>query len=279
MFPSGLNQPNIITQVNVKIPLSALVDNLVTVNFDLHNSLDAPLKVLFVQNDAGVNGEIFSHFEHAFDNFVIGPGQTVNSGDIPNVLLTQGAIATLGIVGDPLDLASAVTAQIGDGGYTIPWLQLQQSAVPTNYDLDLGGLSLQIAGSKLSSGQMSQIKGMVSSMLGEGSSVVSSVTSAASSIISEAGQAISSGVAHVTSAAGQAVSSVVGDISKAIPDPSPVKTTAAASQTTATAAASQATKAAESAAESVEKASPKVTETASSDQSVRLSQLFPSCTC
>jgi hypothetical protein len=249
-----------------------LVDNLVTVNFDLHNPLDATMKVLFVQNDAGVNGQIFSHFDQAFDSFVVGPGQTVNSGDIPNVLLTQGAIATLAIVGDPLDLASAVTVQIGDGGYTIPWLQLKQSSVPTSYDLDLGGLTLQIAGSKLSSGQMSQIKGMVSSMLGEGSSVVSSVTSAAGSIVSQASQAISSGVAHVTSAAGQAVSSLVGDISRTIPDPSPAKTTAAASETTA--ATSQATKA----AESVESASPKVSETASHDQSVRLFQSFSSCT-
>jgi hypothetical protein len=30
--------------------------------------------------------------------------------------------------------------RIGDGGYTIPWLHLEQSGVPTSYDI--GGLSL-----------------------------------------------------------------------------------------------------------------------------------------
>ncbi len=64
--------------------------------------------------------------------------KTVNSGVFPNVLLTQGAIASLAIIPlGVLDVQAGATVLVGDGGYQIPFLQLQQTNVPTQYDLDL----------------------------------------------------------------------------------------------------------------------------------------------
>ncbi|THV03542.1 hypothetical protein K435DRAFT_962414 [Dendrothele bispora CBS 962.96] len=171
---SGLGQ-SLIKHINVSITLDSLVTNLVTIDIDLFNPLDAPLHVLFVQSDAGVNGEIFAHFEHQFDSFVVGPGQTVNSGDIPNVLLTQGAIASLDIIPlAMLDTFSAVTAQVGDGGYVVPWLQLTQPGVPTTYTLDLLGLDVGLP----------KLKAMASSV--SESSVAATATTKSESASSEA---------------------------------------------------------------------------------------------
>jgi hypothetical protein len=101
--------------------------------------LDASLTLDFVQNDAGVNGQIYSHFEQPFDSFTVGPGQTGSSGKFGNVLLTQGALASLDIIPlGYLDTFTATTVRIGDGGYTVPWLKLNQERVPTEYILDLG---------------------------------------------------------------------------------------------------------------------------------------------
>ncbi|KAF4598358.1 hypothetical protein EYR38_006760 [Pleurotus pulmonarius] len=136
---TGTNNPTIITHVQVLITLDSLVTNLVSVNFDVFNPFDADLVIEFVQSDSGVNGQIFAHFEQPFDNFVIPPGQTVNSGTFGNVLLTQGAIAALDIIPlGILDIGAANTVRIGRGGYQVPWLQLNQKAVPTKYDLQLG---------------------------------------------------------------------------------------------------------------------------------------------
>jgi hypothetical protein len=57
-----------------------------------------------------VNGTIFSHFDQAFGNFVIAAGQTANSGEFGNVLLTQGALNSLGIIPlGSLDISAAST--------------------------------------------------------------------------------------------------------------------------------------------------------------------------
>ncbi|KDQ27871.1 hypothetical protein PLEOSDRAFT_1112748 [Pleurotus ostreatus PC15] len=136
---AGTNNPTIITHVQVLITLDSLVTNLVSVNFDVFNPFNTDLVIEFVQSDSGVNGQIFAHFEQPFDNFVIPPGQTVNSGTFGNVLLTQGAIAALDIIPlGILDIGAANTVRIGRGGYQVPWLQLNQKAVPTKYDLQLG---------------------------------------------------------------------------------------------------------------------------------------------
>ncbi|CAL1708136.1 unnamed protein product [Somion occarium] len=162
----GMGQ-SLIKHINVDITLDTLITNLVTINVDIFNPLDAELRILFIQDDAKVDGTTFAHFDHQFEDFVIPPGQTVNSGPIDNVLLVQGAIASLGIIPlGKLDTFNAVTAQIGEGGYTIPWLQLMQMGVPTTYNLDILGISVGIP----------QFKSMASSM--SASSVAKTATTA-----------------------------------------------------------------------------------------------------
>lgn len=108
----GVNSQPIITSVTVGISLETLVDNLVTASFTVYNPLDADFIVKSVQADGGVNGENYASFQQGFDSFVIPPGQTVSSGTFGNVLLTQGAIASLGIIPlGYLDIFSAATAQ------------------------------------------------------------------------------------------------------------------------------------------------------------------------
>jgi len=109
---SGINNKPIITGITVSIGLTTLLDNLVEVQFSIYNPLDIDLVIEFVQADASVNGQIFAHFDQAFDSFVVPPGQIVSSGTFGNVLLTQGAIASLAIIPlGYLDVASANTAQ------------------------------------------------------------------------------------------------------------------------------------------------------------------------
>ncbi|KAF5386260.1 hypothetical protein D9615_002421 [Tricholomella constricta] len=140
----GLNQPTFITHIAVTITLETLENDLVSVNFDVHNPLDADLIIEFVQSDAGVDGITYAHFGQSFSSFVVPPGQTVNSGDFPNVLLTQGAIPSLEIIPlGILDVSAATTVRVGQGGYQVPWLKLSQKAVPTEYNLVLGLTSLK----------------------------------------------------------------------------------------------------------------------------------------
>ncbi|KAF8557967.1 hypothetical protein OG21DRAFT_1504634 [Imleria badia] len=135
---TGLNAPPIITHLYATISLSTLVTNQIELSFDIYNPLGADLVIEFVQADGLINGEIYAHFDQAFSNFVIPPGHTVNSGTFPNVVLTQGALASLGII--PLgymDVQSVATTRIAVNGYQIPWLHVNQMHVTTNYDLGL----------------------------------------------------------------------------------------------------------------------------------------------
>ncbi|KAF8586733.1 hypothetical protein K439DRAFT_1631457 [Ramaria rubella] len=131
----------LLSQVNVFITLDSLVTNLVSVNFDVVNPTDSDLVINFVQSDGSVNGTIFAHFDQAFTNFVVPARGTANSGTFDNVLLVQGALNSLSIIPlGILDIAAAQTVQVGQGGYTVPWLQIFQASVPTFYMLDLGDL-------------------------------------------------------------------------------------------------------------------------------------------
>ncbi|KAI0305626.1 hypothetical protein B0F90DRAFT_1815219 [Multifurca ochricompacta] len=137
----GLNSPPIITHINVHVPLSAILDNLVSIDFDIANPLDTDMHISFAQADSGVNGETYAQFGQAFTSFTVPARGTANSGQFGNVLLTKGAIPSLAIIPlGRLDVFAVTTVTIGDGGYTIPWLHLTQLNVPTHYDLF--GLSL-----------------------------------------------------------------------------------------------------------------------------------------
>ncbi|KAJ7251753.1 hypothetical protein B0H12DRAFT_1234031 [Mycena haematopus] len=136
----GLNQPNLITHVNVYITLESLVTNI------MQNPLDTDLVVEFVQSNSGEFNETFAFFAEPIENFVIPAHGTANSGTINNVLLTQGAIASLAIIPDQkLDIQAAATVRVGQNGYTIPWLQLVQFSVPTTYDLELDAAEMKAA--------------------------------------------------------------------------------------------------------------------------------------
>ncbi|KAH0589321.1 hypothetical protein H2248_005083 [Termitomyces sp. 'cryptogamus'] len=140
----GLNQPTFITHVTVTITLESLLTNLVTVDFDVHNPLGAELVIEFVQSDSGVNGKTYASFGQHFDSFIVPPNQTANSGPIPNVLLVQGAMNSLAIIPlGVLDVSAATTLRVGQGGYQIPWLKLDQKAVPTKYNLALTAAALK----------------------------------------------------------------------------------------------------------------------------------------
>ncbi|KAI0660249.1 hypothetical protein C8Q70DRAFT_914138 [Cubamyces menziesii] len=106
----GLNVPPIVTHINSYITLDTLIDNYVSIDFDIANPLDTDMQITFTQVDAGLDGTIYAHFDQAFDSFVVPAHSTANSGTVKNVLLTQGALATLNIIGaGELDVFSAAT--------------------------------------------------------------------------------------------------------------------------------------------------------------------------
>ncbi|KAJ7072466.1 hypothetical protein C8F01DRAFT_1299136 [Mycena amicta] len=139
----GLNQPNLITHINVYITLDSLVTNIVSIDFDVRTffrnfgsgayescrckiPLDTDLTLKHVQSDSGENNITYAFFATDLD-FTIPAHGTANSGPIENVLLTQGAIASLAIIPDEkLDLFAAATIQVGEGGYILPWLQITE---------------------------------------------------------------------------------------------------------------------------------------------------------
>jgi hypothetical protein len=76
----------------------------------LLNPLPVELVVEYVQSDAGL-GNITSRFSHQFDPpLVIPPQSTANTGTIDNVLLLDGAVASLPLLSaTSLDVAAAAT--------------------------------------------------------------------------------------------------------------------------------------------------------------------------
>ncbi|KIJ38952.1 hypothetical protein M422DRAFT_258368 [Sphaerobolus stellatus SS14] len=129
----------LITNVLVTITLDTLITGLIALNFDVFNPTQAPLVIKHVQSNGMLNGITYAFFSHDFDDFVVPPFKTANSGDISNILLTQGVDSSLDIIPvGLLDIGAAQTVLVGEGGYEIPWLQVSQPNVPTQYVLDLG---------------------------------------------------------------------------------------------------------------------------------------------
>ncbi|KAF7298203.1 hypothetical protein HMN09_01042200 [Mycena chlorophos] len=147
----AMDQPTLITHINVYITLESLVTNLVSIDFDFQNPLDTEITILYIQSDSGVNNETYAYFQTPLD-FVIPAHGTANSGTINNVLLTQGAVASLGLVAiGYLDVFAASTVQIGSGGYTVPWLQIAEYHVPTSYSISLTDEAMSAAVASISS--------------------------------------------------------------------------------------------------------------------------------
>ena len=181
----GLNVPPIVTHINAYITLDTLIDNYITIDFDIANPLDTDMEILFTQVDSGVNGETYAHFDQPFDSFVIPAHSTANSGSVPNVLLTQGAIASLGIIPlGELDVFSVATVKIGP--YTIPWLHLTTLDVKTDYHLSLSISAMKEAAQSISASKAGHTLSASASGSASGSSVAASASATGSSDASSA---------------------------------------------------------------------------------------------
>ncbi|KAI0773181.1 hypothetical protein BD413DRAFT_603560 [Trametes elegans] len=108
----GLDVPPIVQHINAYITLDTLFDNFITIDFDIANPLDTEMQITFTQVDSGLDDTTYAHFDQAFDSFVIPAKSTANSGAVKNVLLTKGALASLGIIPiGQLDVFSTATVK------------------------------------------------------------------------------------------------------------------------------------------------------------------------
>lgn len=89
--------------------------------------------------------------EYTFDPvFVLPAAHATNDPDgqhttqkIPHILLPRGLLASLDVLGQPLDAYLLIEARVGgDGGYTIPGLQYQEINIPATYSVSLFGETL-----------------------------------------------------------------------------------------------------------------------------------------
>ncbi|KAL1943642.1 hypothetical protein VTO73DRAFT_4087 [Trametes versicolor] len=217
----GLSVPPIVAHINAFITLDTLFDNFITIDFDIANPLDTDMEITFTQVDSGLDGVTYAHFDQAFDSFVVPAKGTANSGTVKNVLLTQGAIASLGIIPvGKLDVFSAATIRIGD--YTIPWLQLTTLQVPTDYHLSLSISAMKEAAASMSASSTSPAA-LASKSSSESSTISIGALPTASAATSSSGgsSSVLSDNAQVSSTgggkSGSPVSAVSVDITQSTP--------------------------------------------------------------
>ncbi|KAF7340979.1 hypothetical protein MSAN_02083300 [Mycena sanguinolenta] len=105
--------------------LDTLTDNLVSITFETKNPLIFELTLDSVSSTAGINGTVYASFNHTFSTpVVVPPLGSANSGVVPDVLLTQGAVASLDII--PLGYLDLINIDINlraltiDGALGIP---------------------------------------------------------------------------------------------------------------------------------------------------------------
>ncbi|KAJ7292554.1 hypothetical protein C8J57DRAFT_1266310 [Mycena rebaudengoi] len=134
----------LVTHINTTITLESLETNLVSVDFQAQNPLIFELTLDRVSTTAGINNTVYATFDHTFATpVVVPPLGKANSGTVPNVLLTQGAIASLDIIPlgflDLLDVDIHVRALTINGKLGIPLVitNLKQKNVTTTYTLAL----------------------------------------------------------------------------------------------------------------------------------------------
>ncbi|KAK0465876.1 uncharacterized protein EV420DRAFT_798689 [Desarmillaria tabescens] len=134
-----------ISNITVDISLKSLVNNLVDVSFTVTNFIPAELTLDRIVASAGVNNTEYAALDHNFTQPLVIPffGRA-DSGTIQNVLLTQGALASLEIVPlkylDLLNMTMYMRAATVSGANGIPWnlTGLEQDDVTTTYKLSLG---------------------------------------------------------------------------------------------------------------------------------------------
>ncbi|CAK5265934.1 unnamed protein product [Mycena citricolor] len=133
-----------VQSINATITLDTLTDNLLNITFEAKNSLPFELTLESVKSSAGINGTEYASFAYTFPKpVVIPPFGSASSGEIPNVLLTQGATAALNIIPlgflDLLDVDITLKALTIDGHLGIPLniTGLKQNNITTSYTLSL----------------------------------------------------------------------------------------------------------------------------------------------
>ncbi|KAI0066578.1 hypothetical protein BV25DRAFT_1820588 [Artomyces pyxidatus] len=89
---------SLVTHIHVFISASTLFTSLVESSFEVHNPFLVPVTIDFAITDAGVDEKVYAHFEQPFARFTVPAFGTANSGNFPNVRLTQGALNSLLIV-------------------------------------------------------------------------------------------------------------------------------------------------------------------------------------
>ncbi|KAI0643298.1 hypothetical protein C8Q79DRAFT_1012595 [Trametes meyenii] len=242
----GLNVPPFVTHINAFITLDTLFDNLITIDFDIANPLDTDMEIQFTQVDSGLDNVTYAHFDQAFDSFIVPAKGSANSGSVKNVVLTQGALASLGIIPvGKLDIFSTATVKIGE--YTIPWLHLTTLQAPTDYHLSLSisamkEIAVSVSASKAghtasatsSSSAMNTPSRAASTAITPGggstsaSSQVSAGASASSSSVTASGNAASAGPSSAVEppdGAHGAESQASNSIPSPAPAPSPTSST------------------------------------------------------
>ncbi|KAK1225336.1 hypothetical protein PQX77_011754 [Marasmius sp. AFHP31] len=132
-------------RIHIVITLDSLVTDIVKADFVATNPTDQEITLEQFTGTAGVNETTYMAFNHTFSQpLVIPAAGDAASEVIPDVLLTQGAIASLDIIPlgilDLLDATLAIrTGSVaGQGGEPGSINGLKQSGIPTTYDLDLG---------------------------------------------------------------------------------------------------------------------------------------------
>lgn len=135
----------LVSSINVTITLDTLVTNLVDIAFTVKNPLPIELTLERVTSSAGINSTEYASFDHTFsDPLVVPIFGTADSGTIKNVLLTQGATASLAII--PLGFLDLLNTDVnlraatifGQLGIPLNVTGLKQKNVTTTYELSLG---------------------------------------------------------------------------------------------------------------------------------------------
>ncbi|KAK0234074.1 hypothetical protein IW262DRAFT_1334218 [Armillaria fumosa] len=135
----------LVSNISVTITLDTLVNNLVDIAFTVKNPLPIELTLERVTSSAGINSTEYASFDHTFsDPLVVPIFGTADSGTIKNVLLTQGATASLAII--PLGFLDLLDTDVnlraatifGQLGIPLDVTGLKQKNVTTTYELSLG---------------------------------------------------------------------------------------------------------------------------------------------
>ncbi|PWZ00897.1 hypothetical protein BCV70DRAFT_84414 [Testicularia cyperi] len=160
----------IVTHINVYLTAQTLATGLanlllgsaqppvVEIDIDAQNELDTNLYLVALQTSAKRASDPSTdpsnpdaRVSYTFPNggFAVPSKGTANSGRVPNVVLPKGLAASLGVIGQNLDIYNNIPVRLGQtvgDSYLAPGLEYDELNVPTDYAIDLGGIPIPITG-------------------------------------------------------------------------------------------------------------------------------------